>query len=63
MQKITAGLAGAAAVSASLLALRSPRNRPPSTPTSRQEPTLKGVHAGETIPVEISLERLRELGL
>lgn len=62
MQKITASLAGAAAVGASLLALRTPRAAP-TVSTLKPQPAVKGTHAGETVPVEISLERLRELGL
>lgn len=63
MHKIAASLMGAAAVGASLLALRSPRDEGPTSPAPRSAPLIKGLHAGETVPAEISLERLRELGL
>ncbi len=64
MHKIAASLVGAASVSASLLALRPlPTGGPSSRSTPEPEPALKGIHAGETVPAEVSLRRLRELGL
>lgn len=62
MHKITAGLVGAASASASLLLLRPLPEVSPASP-QEPEPSLKGIHAGETVPAEISLRRLRELGL
>ena len=56
MRTITAGLVGVAAVAASLVLLRQPR-QVPTTPERVQQ-----VPAGEKIPGRISLERLRELG-
>lgn len=63
MHKIAASLVGAAAVGASLLALRPSREVEASAPTPRAAPVVKGLHAGETVPAEISLDKLRELGL
>ena len=58
MQKITASLLGVAAVAASLLALRQPRQF-----AQRHPEVERPVPAGETVPAQISLERIRELGL
>lgn len=56
MRKITAGLLGAAAVALSLIALRQPR-------IVGQTDTLEGAtHAGERLPSQISLDRIRERG-
>lgn len=64
MHKIAASLVGAASVSASLLVLRPPLHPGTLLGSAREpEPALKGIHAGETVPAEISLRRLRELGL
>lgn len=57
MRKITAGLLGAAAVAASLIVLRQPR---PATPSASVD--TGSVPAGERVPGQISLDRLRELG-
>ncbi len=58
MQKITASLLGVAAMAVSLLALRQPRH-----PADRHPEMERPVPAGETVPAQISLERIRELGL
>jgi len=58
MEKITVSLLGVAAVAASVLALRQPRPTP-----VRSSETARSVPAGETVPAQISLERIRELGL
>ncbi|HSM05972.1 MAG TPA: hypothetical protein VK858_15245 [Longimicrobiales bacterium] len=58
MQKITASLLGVVAVAASLLALRQPRPAP-----DRHAEAERLVPAGETVPAQISLDRIRELGL
>jgi hypothetical protein len=63
MQKIAASLVGAAAVGASLLALRPLRIDAPSHPATKPSPGPRTIPAGETVPAHISLERLRELGL
>ena len=63
MHKIAASLVGAAAVGVSFLALRPTVEGTQPEPTSKAPPTVKGVHAGETVPSELSLDRLRELGL
>ncbi|HSG46345.1 MAG TPA: hypothetical protein VLA43_00895 [Longimicrobiales bacterium] len=58
MRKITAGILGAAAVAVSLIALRQPRLTGPA-------PVLEDGSApsGERVPAQISLDRIRELGL
>lgn len=56
MRTITAGLVGVAAVAASLVLLRQPRQAP-SLP-ERVQP----IPAGEKVPARIELDRLRELG-
>lgn len=58
MQKIAAGLLGAAAIAVGLIALRQPRV--PGEPESLDE---RAVPAGERVPGQISLDRIRELGL
>lgn len=63
MHKIAASLVGAASVSASLLVLRPLPPGALSRTTDEKEPCLRGIHAGEKVPAEISLRRLRELGL
>ena len=56
VRKITAGLLGAAAVALSLIALRQPR-------LASQADTLDGATpAGERVPSQISLDRIRERG-
>lgn len=56
MRKITAGLLGAAAVALSLIALRQPR-------LVSQTDALDGTTpAGERVPSQISLDRIRERG-
>lgn len=58
MRKITAGLLGAAAVAVSLIALRQPRV------TGQPDPADdRLVPSGERVPAQISLDRIRELGL
>lgn len=58
MRKITAGLLGAAAVVVSLIALRQPRL------AGQPDPVDDGlVPSGERVPAQISLDRIRELGL
>lgn len=58
MRKITAGILGAAAVAVSLIALRQPRL------TGQAEAVEDGsAPSGERVPAQISLERIRELGL
>ncbi|MDT8340118.1 MAG: hypothetical protein RQ751_01280 [Longimicrobiales bacterium] len=58
MRPITAGLLGAAALAVSLIALRQPRIAGPSEPAAdRLAPS------GERVPAQISLDRIRELGL
>ncbi len=61
MKKITAGILGAAAVVASLVLVRQQRPQTPSQVASRPAP--KAVPAGETVPADVTPERLRELGL
>ena len=56
MRTLTAGLLGAAAVAASLVLLRQPKQPP------RVQEVQEVVPAGEKVPARISLERLRELG-
>ena len=63
MQKIAASIVGAAAVGASLFALRPFRPGTVAVALPKSSPVDKGIHAGETVPCHISLERLRELGL
>jgi hypothetical protein len=63
MQKIAASLVGAAAVGASLLALRPLRIDAPSHPPRKPSRSPMTIPAGESVPCHISLERLRELGL
>ena len=60
MRKITAGLLGAAAVAASLIVLRQPRTPVPQNAHSPDEGDA--VPAGERVPGQISLDRIRELG-
>lgn len=56
VRKITAGLLGAAAVALSLVALRQPR-------VISQTDAVDGrVPAGERVPHQISLDRIREQG-
>lgn len=55
MKKLTLGLLGAAAVAATILLVRQQKE------VEAKEPRL--VPAGETQPTELSLERIRELGL
>lgn len=55
IRKVTLGILGAAAAVASLLLIRQTKQLPP-------EDTLN-LPAGEVIPGNISLERLRELGI
>jgi hypothetical protein len=58
VQKIAAGLLGAAAIAVGLIALRQPRI------TDEQESMDERiVPAGERVPSQISLDRIRELGL
>ena len=55
MKKLTLGLLGAAAVATTILLVRQQKE------VESKEPRL--VPAGETQPTELSLERIRELGL
>ena len=55
MRTLTVSLLGAAAVAASLVLLRQQR-------AEDTRPQTRVVPPGETIPAEISLERLRERG-
>lgn len=58
MRKITAGILGAAAVAVSLIALRQQR------PLGQTEALVDGsAPSGERVPAQISLDRIRELGL
>lgn len=56
MRKLTAGIVGAAAVAASLVLFRQPKQ------VHRPEQQQEVIPAGEKVPGKISLERLRELG-
>jgi hypothetical protein len=56
VKKLTAGILGAMAVAASIVVLRSPR------PAQANEIDQRTVPAGEKVPGQISLDRLRELG-
>ena len=56
MRTLTAGLVGAAAIAASLVLFRQPKQ------VTRSSQHDEAVPAGEKFPAEISLERLRELG-
>ena len=58
MRTLTAGLVGAAAIAASLVLLRQPKQQPRIDADARAEV----IPAGEKVPAKISLERLRELG-
>ena len=60
MRKITAGLLGAAAVAASLIVLRQPRTPVPQNSHPSEEGDA--VPAGERVPGQISLDRIRALG-
>ena len=55
MKKLTLGLLGAAAAATTILLVRQQKE------VESKEPRL--VPAGETQPTELSLERIRELGL
>jgi hypothetical protein len=57
MKKLTLGLLGAAAMAATILLVRQQKEV-----ESAREPRLL-VPAGESQPTELSLERIRELGL
>jgi len=56
MKKLIAGLLGAAAVTTTILLVRQQRE-------IDQTKDVRLVHAGETQPATISIERMRELGL
>ena len=56
VKKLTAGILGAMAVAASIIVLRSPRI------AQADEIEARTVPAGEKVPGQISLDRLRELG-
>ena len=57
MRKLTVGILGAVAVAASVLVLRAPRQE---GATGTDEARM--VPAGEKVPGQISLDRIRELG-
>lgn len=56
VKKLTAGILGAVAVAASIIVLRSPRI------AQADEIDARTVPAGEKVPGQISLDRIRELG-
>ena len=60
MRKITAGLLGTVAVAASLIVLRQPKT--PIPQDSRSSDKFDEVPAGERVPGQISLDRIRALG-
>jgi hypothetical protein len=57
MRTLTLGIIGAAALTAGLLLVRSPRPR-----TTEEAPRTGAIPAGENVPGTISLERIRALG-
>lgn len=58
IRKITVSLVGTAALAAGLVLLRQGNNRPQPDVASVEE-----VPPGESVPAQISLEKLRELGI
>lgn len=60
VRKLTAGLLGTVAVAASLIVLRQPRPAVPQS--SRSSGENEAVPAGERVPGQISLDRIREMG-
>ena len=58
MQKIAVGILGAAALAVSVMALRVPRQQ---ARTWQEDDTLT-IPAGERVPGQVSLDRIRELG-
>lgn len=60
VRKLTAGLLGAAAVAASLMVLRQPRTPVPQN--ARASEGSDAVPAGERVPGQISLDRIRSVG-
>lgn len=61
MKKFTAGVLGAFAIAASLVLVR--QQRTPPVPEGTVRPHPKSIPAGETVPADVSPDRLRELGL